>query len=67
MGGMGGMGVGCVVDLGIVPDNKEELKRRLLEASNKCDIVISSGGVSMGAADFVKPLLRYRSVPNTVF
>jgi len=46
------------VDLGIVGDSKEELRRRLLEASLHCDIVVSSGGVSMGAADFVKPLLK---------
>jgi molybdenum cofactor synthesis domain-containing protein len=46
------------IDLGIVGDSKEELRRRLLEASLQCDIVVSSGGVSMGAADFVKPLLK---------
>jgi len=51
-------GQGRVLDLGIVPDNKDELRRRLLAASAQCDVVISSGGVSMGAADFVKPLLR---------
>jgi gephyrin len=47
-----------VVDLGIVPDNKEELRLHLLEAADRCDVVVSSGGVSMGAADFVKPLLK---------
>ena len=47
-----------VVDLGIVSDSKEGLRARLLEAAERCDIVISSGGVSMGAADFVKPLLK---------
>ena len=46
------------IDLGIVSDSKEELRARLIEASLKCDIVVSSGGVSMGAADFVKPLLK---------
>lgn len=47
-----------VIDLGIVSDSKDQLRERLLEASTRCDIVISSGGVSMGAADFVKPLLK---------
>jgi molybdenum cofactor synthesis domain-containing protein len=47
-----------VRDLGIVSDSKEELRRRLLEAAAVCDVVVSSGGVSMGAADFVKPLLK---------
>jgi len=47
-----------VVDLGIIRDSKEMLLDALLDASMRCDIVISSGGVSMGAADFVKPLLK---------
>lgn len=47
-----------VIDLGIISDSKEQLRNGLLDASMKCDIVISSGGVSMGAADFIKPLLK---------
>jgi gephyrin len=47
-----------VVDLGIATDSKDELRQRLLDAAARCDVVITSGGVSMGAADFVKPLLR---------
>jgi len=47
-----------VVDLGIIRDSREVLLDALLDASMRCDIVISSGGVSMGAADFVKPLLK---------
>jgi gephyrin len=47
-----------VIDLGIASDSKEELRQRLLDAAARCDVVITSGGVSMGAADFVKPLLR---------
>lgn len=47
-----------VVDLGIAPDSKEDLRQRLQDAASRCDVVITSGGVSMGAADFVKPLLR---------
>lgn len=46
-----------VLDLGIISDSKEVLRQKLLEAGEKCDVVVTSGGVSMGAADFVKPLL----------
>ena len=46
-----------VIDLGIVADAQSELKARLLDAARRCDVVVTSGGVSMGAADFVKPLL----------
>jgi gephyrin len=30
----------------------------LLNAASRCDVVVTSGGVSMGDADFVKPLLE---------
>ncbi|KAG7556003.1 MoaB/Mog-like domain superfamily [Arabidopsis suecica] len=48
-----------VVDLGIVRDDKKELERVLDEAiSSGVDIILTSGGVSMGDRDFVKPLLE---------
>ena len=47
----------AALDLGIVNDSKEKLRERLLWAAERCDVVVSSGGVSMGAADFIKPLL----------
>lgn len=47
----------ATVDLGIVRDDKELVRARLLHAADICDVVISSGGVSMGAADYIKPLL----------
>ncbi len=45
------------VDLGLVADNKESLTTSILAASQSCDAMISSGGVSMGAFDFVKVVL----------
>lgn len=45
------------IDLGIVMDAVAELESRLLDAAARCDVVVTSGGVSMGAADLVKPLL----------
>jgi molybdopterin molybdotransferase len=49
---------GEVIDLGIVPDVREELRGRLLEASRMADIIITSGGVSVGAYDLVKDVLQ---------
>jgi molybdopterin molybdotransferase len=48
---------GAVIDLGIVPDRREELRARLLEAGDMADLVVTSGGVSVGAYDLVKDVL----------
>lgn len=48
---------GRVLDLGIVPDRREVLRARLEEASAAADIVITSGGVSVGVYDLVKEVL----------
>lgn len=43
-----------VVDFGIVPDCAERTAQALLEAAAAADLVISSGGVSVGEEDHVK-------------
>jgi molybdopterin molybdotransferase len=48
---------GDVIDLGIVADLRDELRARLLEAARVGDMVVTSGGVSVGALDFVKDVL----------
>lgn len=48
-----GMGIG-VIDFGIVPDDREATEARLLEAAEKADCILSSGGVSVGEEDHVK-------------
>src|SRR6266849_2963219 len=48
---------GEVVDLGIVPDVRDELRARLLDAGAAGDVVVTSGGVSVGAYDLVKDVL----------
>ncbi|MFZ5660128.1 MAG: gephyrin-like molybdotransferase Glp [Pseudomonadota bacterium] len=46
------------LDLGRVPDDPAALEQALREASVMADVVITSGGVSVGEADFVKGLLE---------
>jgi molybdenum cofactor synthesis domain-containing protein len=45
------------VDLGIVRDDEAELERVLREAAATCDVIVTSGGVSMGDYDVVKAVL----------
>lgn len=50
-----------VLDLGIAHDNEEEIETIFDRAcSSGIDILLTSGGVSMGDRDFVKPLLEKR-------
>lgn len=50
--------VGCEpVSVGIVPDRPEVLKTAIAEAIATADIVISSGGVSVGDYDYVDQIL----------
>ena len=51
------MGYYSVLDLGSVADDPEAVITAFQKASQLCDILISSGGVSMGELDFVKPIL----------
>jgi molybdopterin molybdotransferase len=48
-------GLGCeFIDLGIVPDTLAATEAALARAAAEADVVITSGGVSVGEADFVK-------------
>ena len=47
---------GCEVrDYGIVPDTLEATRAMLRRAAAECDVIVTSGGVSVGEADYVKP------------
>jgi molybdopterin molybdotransferase len=46
-----------ISDLGNVPDDPKLLEKTLLQAAQNNDVVITSGGVSVGEADFMKALL----------
>lgn len=47
-----------ITDLGIIRDDQALLEQCLLEAAEQFDVLISSGGASVGEADFVKPALE---------
>jgi molybdopterin molybdotransferase len=50
---------GCEVrDYGIVPDSLEATRAVLRRAAAECDLIVTSGGVSVGEADFVKPAVE---------
>ncbi len=46
-----------VIDMGVVPDIKDEIELTLKEAAKIADMVITSGGASVGEADFIKQIL----------
>lgn len=47
-----------VLDLGIAADNPQDLQTKLSVGLEKADVLVSSGGVSMGEKDFLKPVLE---------
>ncbi len=47
-----------VVDLGIIGDDPDDLRAAYAEAAANADVVVSTGGVSMGDYDYVKQILR---------
>ncbi len=51
--------LGCtVIDLGIVPDDYERTRRAFVEAAARADLIVTSGGVSVGEEDHVKPAVQ---------
>jgi molybdopterin molybdotransferase len=46
-----------ITDLGVVRDRPEELEKAFRRAADPADAVITTGGVSVGEADFVKQLM----------
>jgi molybdopterin molybdotransferase len=47
-----------VVDLGVIPDNKQLLEDSFIKASKTYDVIITTGGASVGEADYVKEILQ---------
>ncbi|TLE12588.1 bifunctional molybdopterin-guanine dinucleotide biosynthesis adaptor protein MobB/molybdopterin molybdotransferase MoeA [Vibrio cholerae] len=51
--------LGCqVIDLGIIDDDEAKMMQVLEQAAKQADMVITSGGVSVGDADFIKSALE---------
>ena len=46
-----------IIDMGVVRDCRKDLQQTLIEAARSADAIITSGGVSVGEADFVKETL----------
>lgn len=50
--------LGCdCLDLGIIPDDPAQLRAAFIRADEESDVLITTGGVSVGEADFTKQLL----------
>jgi molybdopterin molybdotransferase len=47
-----------IIDCGIVRDDPASLKKAFIDAATKADVLISSGGVSVGEADFTKQIMQ---------
>ncbi len=45
------------IDMGTIPDDPKKLREAFLDASSRCDVILSSGGVSVGDFDYTKQIL----------
>ncbi|MSP34935.1 MAG: molybdopterin molybdenumtransferase MoeA [Limnohabitans sp.] len=51
--------LGCeMIDMGVVKDNPELLEQAFNKATEQADAIITSGGVSVGEADFTKAMMK---------
>ncbi|MDH3387900.1 MAG: molybdopterin molybdotransferase MoeA [Gammaproteobacteria bacterium] len=46
-----------IIDLGVVRDDPDSIREALSRAASQADLIISTGGVSVGEADYIKPAL----------
>ena len=47
-----------IIDMGVIPDEQDAIRNALQQAASQADVLITSGGVSVGEADYVKALLN---------
>ena len=51
--------LGCdLIDMGVIPDNPAALEAAFTDASHAADVIITSGGVSVGEADFIREMMK---------
>ncbi|NOR72147.1 MAG: molybdopterin molybdenumtransferase MoeA, partial [Methylomarinum sp.] len=46
-----------ISDLGVIRDDKQKIKQSLLSAAKTHDVIITTGGASVGEADYIKEIL----------
>lgn len=50
--------LGCdIIDMGVIPDDPVKLEAAFKSASENADVILTSGGVSVGEADFTKQMM----------
>ena len=54
------------INMGVIPDNKEKLTKALKIALDVADMVITSGGVSVGPKDFTPPVVDNLGNPGVI-
>ena len=47
-----------ILDMGVVHDSPEALEQAMLQAMEQADVILTSGGVSVGEADFTKDVME---------
>jgi len=47
-----------IIDMGVIRDEPDAIRTGLLEASRRADLIITTGGVSVGEADYIKSVLE---------
>jgi molybdopterin molybdotransferase len=52
------------IDLGVVKDSKVDITQVMETAENSVDVLITTGGVSVGDADYIKEILEKRGLIN---
>jgi molybdopterin molybdotransferase len=58
---------GIGVKKGIIRDNREELKNALLEAASTSDMVLITGGSSVGTGDYTEEVINDLGSPGVLF
>ncbi|HEY1058768.1 MAG TPA: gephyrin-like molybdotransferase Glp [Limnobacter sp.] len=52
------------IDMGVVHDSPEALEKAMCEAASQADVILTSGGVSVGEADFTKTVMQKLGAVN---
>jgi molybdenum cofactor synthesis domain-containing protein len=57
---------GVPINMGVIPDNKEKLTKALRTALDVADIIITSGGVSVGSKDYTPQVVDNLGNPGVI-